>query len=78
MVLLIFTLIWCMIMSGMVVSAVVIHDYLLLKDYDIPQTDSEIRTVMLYARIHEANEKYFPTPKQKPADKLAKLRQGLR
>ena len=66
-----------MIMSGMAVSAVVLHDYLLLKDYDIPQTDSEIRTVMLYARIHKANEKYFPTPKQKPADKLTKLRKRL-
>jgi len=67
-----------MIMSGMVVSAVVIHDYLLLKDYDIPQTDSEMRTVLLYARIHEANEKYFPSPKQKPVNRLANLRKGLK
>lgn len=65
-------------MSGMVVSAVVIHDDLLIKDLDIPETQLEMKATILYARIREANEKYFPAPKQKPADKLAKLRQGLR
>ena len=77
MVLFIFTIVWCMIMSGMVISAVVLHDYLLLKDYNHPQTDSELRTVMLYARIHEANEKYFPKQKKKTTDPLAGLRRKL-
>jgi hypothetical protein len=77
MVLLIFTIIWCMIMSGMVVSAVVLHDYLLMKNYDIPQTDSEMRTVLLYARIHGANEKYFPKPKKESNNSMSNLKRKL-
>ena len=67
-----------MIMSGMVISVLVVHDYLLIKDPDIPESQLEVKAAVLYGRIHKTKEKYFPTPKQKPVDKLAKLRKGLR
>ena len=77
MLLFIFTVIWCMIMSGMVITAVVLHDYILFKDYDIPETNLELKAEVLYARINEANEKYFPKPKKQIDDPLAGLRRKL-
>lgn len=77
MVLFIFTIIWCMIMSGMVISAVVLHDYLLTKNPDISETQLEMKATILYARIHEANEKYFPKPKKTNNDAMSQLKRNL-
>lgn len=66
-----------MIMSGMVISAVVLHDYLLFKKIEIPETQLEMKATILYARIHEANEKYFPKPKKDSNDSMSNLKAKL-
>ena len=66
-----------MIMSGMVISAVVLHDYLLIKKIEIPETQLEMKATILYARIHEANEKYFPKLKKDSNDSLPDLKRKL-
>jgi len=66
-----------MIMSGMVISTVVLHDYLLIKKIEIPETQLEMKATILYARIHEANERYFPKLKKDSNDSISDLKRKL-
>ena len=55
-----------MIASGFTVGILVLYDYQLLKQENIPYTDSEQRCDLLYMRINSLKQKYLPKKESPP------------